>query len=78
MFITRDLRKLHPMQTQTIVDEQIGDGSHNSISTCIYIKSVNEFEVFVAGKRLRKPQYKCLITLDQDSEADEILPLNFS
>ena len=43
-----------PYADQTIVDEQIGDGSQQYLHLHLHLKSVNEFEVFVAGKRLRK------------------------
>ena len=80
-----DVYNQGPMQTapyadQTIVDEQIGDGSTTVFPLAFTPKSVNEFEVFVAGKRLRKTAIQMFNpTLDQDSpEADETAPAEFS
>ena len=69
-----------PYADQTIVDEQIGDGSTTVFPLAFTPKSVNEFEVFVAGKRLRKTAIQMFNpTLDQDSpEADETAPAEFS
>jgi len=69
-----------PYADQTIVEEQIGDGSTTVFPLSFTPKSVNEFEVFVAGKRLRKNAVQMFNpTLDQDSpEADETAPAEFS
>ena len=80
-----DVYNQGPMQTapymdQTIVDEQVGDGSTTVFPLAFTPNSVNEFEVFVAGKRLRKNAIQQFNpTLDQDSpEADETAPAEFS
>ena len=69
-----------PYADQTIVDEQIGDGSTTVFPLAFTPKTVNEFEVFVAGKRLRKNAIQMFNpALDQDSpEADETAPAEFS
>jgi len=69
-----------PYMDQTIVDEQIGDGSTTVFPLAFTPKSVNEFEVFVAGKRLRKNAVQVFNpALDQDSpEADETALAEFS
>ena len=69
-----------PYADQTIVEEQIGDGSTAVFPLSFTPTSVNEFEVFVAGKRLRKNAVQMFNpTLDQDSpEADETAPAEFS
>ena len=69
-----------PYADQTIVDEQIGDGSTTVFPLGFTPKNTNEFEVFVAGKRLRKNAIQMFNpALDQDSpEADETAPAEFS
>ena len=69
-----------PYADQTIIDEQIGDGSTTVFPLAFTPTSVNEFEVFVAGKRLRKNAIQMFDpTLDQDSpEADKTAPAEFS
>jgi hypothetical protein len=69
-----------PYMDQTIVDEQIGDGSTTVFPLAFTPKSVNEFEVFVAGKRLRKNAVQVFNpALDQDSpEADQTALAEFS
>ena len=69
-----------PYMDQTIVDEQIGDGSTTVFPLGFTPKSTNEFEVFVAGKRLRKNAIQMFNpALDQDSpEADETAPAEFT
>ena len=65
---------------QTIVDEQIGDGSTAVFPLSFTPTSINEFEVFVAGKRLRKNAIQLFNpALDQDSpEADQTALAEFS
>lgn len=69
-----------PYADQTIVDEQIGDGSTTVFPLAFTPASVNEFEVFIAGKRLRKNAIQMFNpALDQDSpEADETAQAEFS
>jgi hypothetical protein len=69
-----------PYMDQTIIDEQIGDGSTAVFPLAFTPASTNEFEVFVAGKRLRKNAIQMFNpTLDQDSpEADETTPAEFT
>ena len=69
-----------PYADQTLIDEQIGDGSTTVFPLAFTPTSVNEFEVFVAGKRLRKNAVQMFNpVLDQDSpEADETAPAEFS
>ena len=69
-----------PYADQTIIDEQTGDGSTAVFPLGFVPKSVNEFEIFVAGKRLRKNAIQMFNpALDQDSpEADETAPAEFS
>ena len=69
-----------PYADQTIIDEQTGDGSTAVFPLGFTPKSVNEFEIFVAGKRLRKNAIQMFNpALDQDSpEADETAPAEFS
>ena len=80
-----DVYNQGPMQTapymdETIIEEQIGDNSTTVFELSFTPNSVNEFEVFVAGKRLRKTAISVFNPLlDQDSpEADETAPAEFS
>ena len=69
-----------PYMDETIINEQIGDNSTTVFELAFTPNSVNEFEVFVAGKRLRKTAISVFNPLlDQDSpEADETVPAEFS
>ena len=69
-----------PYADQTIIDEQIGDGSTTVFPLAFTPTSVNQFEVFVAGKRLRKNAIQMFNpALDQDSpEADQTAQAEFS
>jgi hypothetical protein len=69
-----------PYADETVTEVFTSDGSTENITLSWIPQSANEFEVFVAGKRLRKNsirQYN--VTLGMDSpEADVILPAEFS
>ncbi len=69
-----------PYADNTIVDEIDGDGSTFVFELGFTPASVNEFEVFVAGRRLRKNEIQVFdATLDQDSpEGDVTAPAEFS
>ena len=69
-----------PYADRTIIDEAEGDGSTTVFELGFTPSSVNEFEVFVGGKRLRKNSIQVFDhTIDQDSpEADITLPAEFS
>ena len=69
-----------PYADKTIINEIIGDGSSSVFELGFTPKSVNEFEVFVGGKRLRKNEIQSFDhTRDQDSpEADVTLPAEYS
>ena len=69
-----------PYADNTIVDEVEGDGTSNVFELGFTPSSVNEFEVFVGGRRLRKRAIQSFDhTRDQDSpEADITLPAEFS
>ena len=69
-----------PYKDETIVQTAYGDGSTENIPLSWVPTSVNEFEVFVAGKRLRKNNIQSYnATLGMDSpEADVTLPPEFS
>ena len=74
------IQQTAPYADQTITDTQIGDGSTSVFDLGFTPNSVNEFEVFVAGKRLRKTEIQVFDpTKDQDSpEADITAPAEFS
>ena len=69
-----------PYQDQTLVNTFDADGSTTEFTIDFNANSVNEFEVFVGGKRLRKgaiPMFDK--TLNQDSpEGDTTAPAEFS
>ena len=69
-----------PYVDKTLTEDFIGDGSTSVYELAFTPKTVNEFEVFVAGKRLRKNAISMFDpTLDQDSpEADVVSPAQFS
>ena len=69
-----------PYKDQTLTQTFIADGSTNAVTLDFIPKSVNEFEVFVAGKRLRKNAISVYDpTVDLDSpEGDVISPAQFS
>ena len=69
-----------PYMDKTIIDEIEGDGTSNVFELGFTPSSVNEFEVFVGGKRLRKNALQSFDhTKDQDSpEADVTLPAEFT
>ena len=69
-----------PYVDKTYTEEFTGDASTSVYELSFTPKSVNEFEVFVAGKRLRKNAISMFDpTLDQDSpEADVVSPAQFS
>jgi hypothetical protein len=68
-----------PYKDETITEISTSDGSSNILLSWMP-QSVNEFEVFVAGRRLRKNSIRSYnATLGMDSpEADVILPAEFS
>ena len=69
-----------PYKDETITEIFTSDGSTENITLSWIPQSVNEFEVFVAGRRLRKNSIRSYdATLGMDSpEADVILPAEFS
>jgi len=69
-----------PYKDRTLSQTYIADGSTNTVVLDFIPKSVNEFEVFVAGKRLRKNAISVFDpTVDLDSpEGDVISPAEFS
>lgn len=69
-----------PYKDTTTIDEIIGDNSTQVFELGFTPNSVNEFEVFVGGKRLRKNAIQLFdATQDQDSpEADITSPAEFS
>jgi hypothetical protein len=69
-----------PYKDETITEIFTSDGSTENITLSWIPLSVNEFEVFVAGRRLRKNSISSYnATLGMDSpEADVILPAEFS
>ena len=69
-----------PYQDQTLVNTYNGDGVTNTFNLDWEPNSVNEFEVFVGGKRLRKTAIQVFDpTVNQDSpEGDVTAPAEFS
>lgn len=69
-----------PYQDRTLQQTFTADGSTSSIVVDFIPKSVHEFEIFVAGKRLRKNAINTYDpTVDLDSpEADIVMPAEFS
>jgi len=69
-----------PYQDQTLVNTYNGDGVTNTFNLDWEPNSINEFEVFVGGKRLRKQAIPVFDpTVDQDSpEGDVTAPAEFS
>lgn len=69
-----------PYKDETITEIFTSDGSTENITLSWVPQSVNEFEVFVAGRRLRKNSIRSYdAALGMDSpEADVILPAEFS
>ena len=69
-----------PYKDETITEIFTSDGSTENITLSWIPQSANEFEVFVAGRRLRKNSIRSYnATLGMDSpEADVILPAEFS
>jgi hypothetical protein len=70
-----------PYRDQTLVTNLIGDGISNEFELDFSAQyGVNQFEVFVEGKRLRKTEIqKFNASIDQTSPAgDETLPAEFS
>jgi predicted nucleic acid-binding Zn-ribbon protein len=70
-----------PYQDKTIINEFVGNGTDTDFTLPFSAQyGVDQFEVFVAGKRLRKaPLQKFNHLLDQTSpQADETLPAEFS
>ena len=69
-----------PYKDEILTQVFEADGSTNAITVDFIPKSVNEFEIFVAGKRLRKVSIDSFDkTVDLDSpEADVTLPAEFS
>jgi hypothetical protein len=69
-----------PYKDETITEIFTSDGSTENITLSWVPQSVNEFEIFVAGKRLRKNSIRSYNpTLGMDSpEADVVLPAEFS
>ena len=74
------IQQTAPYSDKTIVDNFVGDNSTTVFELGFTPKSVHEFEVFVAGKRLRKNAIQVFDpTKDQDSpEADNTAPAEFS
>ena len=69
-----------PYSDETVTEVFNSDGSTENLTLSWIPRSVNEFEVFVAGKRLRKNsirQYNATLGMDSP-EADVILPAEFS
>ena len=75
-----DSRQTAPYADKTIIDELTGDNSTYVFELGFTPKSVNEFEVFVGGRRLRKNAIKVFdASKDQDSpEADITAEAEFS
>ena len=74
------IQQTAPYADKTITNTLVGDGSTSVFELGFTPKSVNEFEIFVAGKRLRKTAIQLFdATKDQDSpEADVNAPAEFS
>ena len=75
-----DANQTAPYMDDTNVEELIGDETSNTFELGFTANSVNDFEVYVKGRRLRKNDLQSFdATIDQDSpEADVILPAEFS
>lgn len=75
-----DATQTAPYVDKTVVEELIGDETSSTFPLSFVASSVNEFEVFVKGRRLRKNAIqKFDVTRDQDSpEADVTAPAEFS
>ena len=75
-----NIQQTAPYADTTITENFSGDGSTSTFILGFTPNSVNEFEVFVGGKRLRKNAISMFDpTKDQDSpEADVISPAEFS
>ena len=75
-----NIQQTAPYSDSTITENFTGDGSTSTFILGFTPSSVNEFEVFVAGKRLRKNAISIFdATIDQDSpEADVTSPAEFS
>ena len=75
-----DTTQTAPYKDKTIIDEITGDNSTQVFELGFTPNSVNEFEVFVGGRRLRKNAIQVFdSTRDQDSpEADVTSPPEFS
>ena len=78
--LNQGIQQTAPYVDSTIVENFIGDNSTSVFELGFTPASVNEFEVFVAGKRLRKNAIQVFDpTIDQDSpEADITAPAEFS
>ena len=75
-----DSTQTAPYKDNTTIDELEGDNSTQVFELGFTPNSVNEFEIFVGGKRLRKNAIQIFdATIDQDSpEADITSPAEFS
>lgn len=75
-----NIQQTAPYADTTLTENYTGDGSTSTFILPFTPTSVNEFEVFVAGKRLRKNAISMFDpTKDQDSpEADITSPAEFS
>jgi hypothetical protein len=75
-----DSTQTAPYIDNTTIDELEGDNSTQVFELGFTPNSVNEFEIFVGGKRLRKNAIQVFdATIDQDSpEADVTSPAEFS
>ena len=75
-----NIQQTAPYSDSTITENFTGDGSTSTFILGFTPSSVNEFEVFVAGTRLRKNAISIFdATIDQDSpEADVTSPAEFS
>ena len=76
----QSLMQTMPYKDETLTQVFDADGSTKVITVDFIPKSVNDFEIFVAGKRLRKTAISSFdVTSDLDSpEGDITLPAEFS
>jgi len=76
----QSLMQTMPYKDETLTQVFDADGSTKGITVDFIPKSVNDFEIFVAGKRLRKTAISSFdVTSDLDSpEGDITLPAEFS
>ena len=76
------LTSVMPYKDETLTTQFIADGISSTYTLDFVASSINEFEVFVGGKRLRKNAISSYVSLNptyQDSpEGDVTLPAEFS